>query len=62
MSQSRLMEQLKGFQEITNYYPEQSGEKVRRGGRPRSERTLTRLNPQQEPIFRALQLNRFLAS
>src|SRR5205823_12108310 len=48
ITQSRLMEQLKGIKEITNYYPAQSGEKLRQGGRPRSERTLTRLDPQQE--------------
>ena len=62
ITQSRLMEQLKGIKEITNYYPAQSGEKLRSGGRPRSERTLTRLDPQQEQIFRTLQLDRFLAS
>jgi transposase len=61
ITQSRLMEQLKGIKEITNYYPAQSEEKIRRGGRPRSERTLTRLDPQQEQIFRTLQLDRFLA-
>src|SRR5438067_852474 len=61
ITQSRLMEQLKGIKEITNYYPAQSGEKLRQGGRPRSERTLTRLDPQQEQIFRTLQLGRFLA-
>lgn len=62
ITQSRLIEQLKGIKEITNYYPAQSEEKPRRGGRPRSERTLTRLDPQQEQIFRVLQLDRFLAS
>ncbi len=41
ITQSRLMEQLKGIKEITNYYPAQSGEKLRQGGRPRSERTLS---------------------
>jgi len=56
------MEQLKGIKEITNYYPAQSGEKLRTGGRPGSERTVTRLDPQQEQISRTLQLDRFLAS
>src|SRR5437870_6547125 len=56
ITQSRLMEQLKGIKENTNYYPAQSGEKLRPGGGPRSERTLTRLDPQQEQIFRTLQL------
>jgi transposase len=62
ITQSRLMEQLKGIKEITNYYPAKSEEELPRGGRPRSERTLTRLDPQQEQIFRVLQLDRFLAS
>ena len=62
ITQSRLMEQLKGIKEITNYYPAQSSETLRRGGRPRSERTLTRLDSEQEQIFRSLQLERFQAS
>jgi transposase len=62
ITQSRLLEQLKGIKEITNYYPAESADKIRRGGRPRSERTLTRMNPEQEQIFRALQLDRFRAS
>lgn len=56
------MEQLKKIKEITNYYPAQSTEKLYLGGRPRSERTLTRLDSQQNQIFRALNLDRFLAS
>ena len=62
ISQSRLMEQLKKIKEITNYYPAQTADKLHIGGRPRSERTLTRLNRQQNQIFHALSLNRFLAS
>ena len=62
ISQRNLMEQLKRIKEITNYYPAQSAEKLHLGGRPRSERTLTRLESQQERIFRSLNLDRFLAS
>jgi len=62
ISQSSLMEQLKKIKEITNYYPAQSSEKLHLGGRPRSERTLTRLDRQQNQIFRAFNLDRFLAS
>jgi transposase len=62
ISQSRMMDQLKRIKEITNYYPAQPAEKLHVGGRPRSERTLTRLDSQQNQIFRALDLERFLAS
>ena len=62
ISQWGLMEQLKKIKEITNYYPAQPSEKLHLGGRPRSERTLTRLDKQQNQIFRALNLDRFLAS
>lgn len=62
ITQGRLLEELKGIKEITNYYPAQKSEKLHLGGRPRSERTLTRLNSQQEQIFRTLNLDRFLAS
>jgi len=55
------MEQLKKIKEITNHYPAQSAETCHLGGRPRSERTLTRLDGQQKQIFRALDLDRFLA-
>jgi len=61
ISQRNLMEQLKKIKEITNYYPAQSAEKLHLGGRPRSERTLTRLDSQQKQIFRSLNLDRFLA-
>lgn len=61
ISQRSLMEQLKKIKEITNYYPAQSAETCHLGGRPRSERTLTRLDGQQKQIFRALDLDRFLA-
>ena len=37
-------------------------EKLHIGGRPRSERTPTRLDIQQKQIFRALNLDRFVAS
>lgn len=62
ITQSRLIEQLKRIKEITNYYPAQTTEKLPLGGRPRSERALTRLDSQQDQIFRALQLDRFRAS
>ena len=62
ISQWALMEQLKKIKEITNYYPAQPSEKLHLGGRPRSERTLTRLDGQQSRIFRALNLDRFVAS
>jgi transposase len=62
ISQSRLIEQLKQIKEITNYYPAHNTEKPHLGGRPRAERAMTHLDPQQERIFRALKLDRFLAS
>jgi transposase len=62
VTQSRLVERLKRIKEITNYYPAQPTEKLHLGGRPRSERTLTRLDNQQNQIFRTLDLGRFLAS
>jgi transposase len=62
ISQWGLMEQLKKIKEITNYYPAQPSEKLHLGGRPRSERTLTRLDKQQNQIFRVLNLDRFSTS
>ena len=62
ISQSCMMEQLKRIKEITNYYPAQPTAKLHIGGRPRSERTLTRLDKLQNQIFGALNLGRFLAS
>jgi len=62
ISQWGLVEQLKKIKEITNYYPAQPSDKRHLGGRPRSERTLTRLNRQQNRIFRTLNLDRFLVS
>ena len=59
MTQAELLKQLKDIREITNYYaPEASPQ----GGRPRSERVLTRLNSEQDKLFRVLQLDRFLPS
>jgi len=57
-----MMQQLKRIKEITNYYPAQPTEKLHISGRPRSERTPTRLDIQQKQIFRALNLDRFVAS
>jgi transposase len=62
ISQRALMEQLKKIKEITNYYPAQSAESNHLGGRPRSERTLTRLDGQQRQLFKILDLGRFQAS
>jgi len=62
VTQSHLIEQLKQIKEITNYYPAHNTEKPHLGGRPRAERAMTHLDPQQERIFRALKLDRFLAS
>ncbi len=62
VTQSRLVEQLKQIKEITNYYPAYSTDKPHLGGRPRAEHAMTHLDPQQERIFRALKLDRFLAS
>jgi len=61
LPQSRMMEQLKRIKGITNYYPAQPAEKLNIGGRPRSERTLTRMDSRQNQIFRALDLARILA-
>jgi hypothetical protein len=62
LSQRELMDTLKNIKEITNYYPAQSTEQLHLGGRPRSERILTRLDGRQERLFRALNLDRFSAS
>src|SRR5437660_924393 len=68
VTQSRLIEQLKQIKqikqikEITNYYPAHKTGKPHLGGRPRAEHAMTHLDPQQDRIFRALKLDRFLAS
>ncbi len=62
ISQQRLVEELKQMKEITNYYPAAANGQLEQGGRPRSERTLTRLSQQQQQLFRALRLDRYLAS
>ena len=62
ISQRRLLEELKRIREITNYYPAHSEEDAGLGGRPRAERVLTRLSPQQEQLFRILELGQFEAS
>ena len=61
ISQRRLLWDLTRIKEITNYYAAHSGEAAGLGGRPRAERTLTRLSPQQEQLFRKLELARFQA-
>jgi len=61
ISQQRLVEELKQMKEVTNYYPASANGQLEQGGRPRSERTLTRLSQQQE-LFRALRLDRYMAS
>lgn len=60
ISQARMMEQLKGIKEITNYYPAQPAAKTHLGGRPRSEQTLTRMNDEQDQLFRILDLGCFV--
>ena len=62
ISQRRLLEQLTQVKEISNYYAAATNGELERGGRPRSERTLTRLSPQQQALFQALRLDRYLAS
>jgi transposase len=59
ISQRQLLEALKRVKEITNYYPAQSGESSKPGGRPRAERTVTRLSRLQRELFRSLQLSQY---
>jgi transposase len=61
ISQRRMLQDLTRIKEITNYYAAHSGEAAGLGGRPRAERTLTRLSPRQERLFRTLALGRFQA-
>jgi hypothetical protein len=61
ISQRRPLQDLTRIKEITNYYAAHSGEAARLGGRPRAERTLTRLSPQQEQLFRTLELAQYQA-
>ena len=62
ITHSNLLRELKEIKEITNYYPPLSGAEAKRGGRPRAERTLTRLNRQQQRLFEVLDLGRYQAS
>jgi transposase len=62
ISQRRMLHELTRIKEITNYYAAHTGEAAALGGRPRAERTLTRLSPLQEQLFRTLDLARFQAS
>jgi transposase len=57
-----LIDGLKRIKEITNYYPAQTGESSHLGGRPRAERTLTRLSVRQGELFRTLGLAHYQAS
>ena len=61
ITQGRLLQDLKGIKEITNYYPSYSGDQRRLGGRPRAERTMTRMSPQHQQLFEVLDLKQFLA-
>jgi hypothetical protein len=61
ISRSGLMDQLKKTKEIADYCSAQRSDKLEPGGRPPSERTLTRLDDKQRQIFQALDLGRFLA-
>jgi len=62
ISQRRLLENLKGMKEITNYYASPSADQRRLGGRPRAERTLTRMSSEQQRLFEVLCLSQFVAS
>ena len=62
ISQRQMLHELTRIKEITNYYAAHTGESAALGGRPRAERTLTRLSPLQEQLFRTLELARFQAS
>jgi transposase len=61
ISQRRMLQDLIRIKEITNYYAAHTGEAAGLGGRPRAERTLTRLSPQQAQLFHTLELGRFQA-
>jgi transposase len=58
----QLLQDLRGIKEITNYYPAQLKGDNQLGGRPRAERTLTRLTSEQQKLFQVLDLNRHTAS
>ena len=62
LSQWSLIDHLKKIKEISIYYSAQPSDKGQPGGRPRSERTLTRLDEQQRQIFQILDWGRFLTS
>lgn len=62
VSQRQLLEGLKRIKEITNYYPAETGESSRLGGRPRAERTLTRLSGRQSELFQTFRLAQYQAS
>ena len=61
ISQRRMLQDLTRIKEITNYYAAHTGEAAGLGGRPRAERTLTRLSRQQAQLFHTLELGRFQA-
>jgi transposase len=61
ISQRRMLQDLIRIKEITNYYAAHTGEAAGLGGRPRAERTLTRLSPHQAQLFHTLELGRFQA-
>jgi transposase len=55
LSVDALLDQLAGIQEVVNLYPARGG----KGGRPRSERVLTRMSRLQQQLFDRLDLGRF---
>jgi transposase len=62
ISQRQMLHDLKRMKEVTNYYAAHRGEDAALVGRPRAERTLTRLSPEQDKLFDILELGRFQAS
>ncbi len=59
LSKTAILRELQGIKEIDNYYPPQSTDPLA-GGRPRSENTMTKMNPVQEKLFKGLGLGKFL--
>ena len=59
LSKTAMLRELQGIKEINNYYPPQSADPLA-GGRPRSETTMTKMNPVQEKLFRGLALSKFV--
>ena len=56
MSLEQLLMHLKSIKEVTTFYPASNAPGKALGGRPRAERTLTRLDAQQKKILVALKI------